>query len=141
MPRRLSRPSISVRRFFLTQRTRNKLEPALVAAPLALLSGLMQSPAMANKLGWIARLCSRQAMRTVHFAVLCWFVLFICLHVTLVFITGLRLNLNYIFAGVNDSSWCGLFLFAVGMSVVIAAWPADRRYADNTLRSCPTLVC
>ena len=110
-----------------------------VAAPLALLSGLMQSPAIANKLGWIARLCNRQAMRTVHFAVLCWFVLFICLHVTLVFVTGLRQNLNYMFAGVNDSSWSGLFLFAVGMSIVIAAWraasPLTIKYARSVQRT------
>ena len=78
-----------------------------VAAPLAVVTGLMQGPAIANRLGWFARILNRQASRTIHFGVLWWFLLFIFFHVTLVFITGARANLNYMWAGVNDSSWNG----------------------------------
>jgi hypothetical protein len=93
-----------------------------VAAPLAVVTGLMQSPAIANRLGWFARILNRQAARTLHFGVLWWFLLFILVHVTLVFITGARQNLNYMFAGVNDSSWKGLLVFSLAMIVVIVAW-------------------
>jgi thiosulfate reductase cytochrome b subunit len=76
-----------------------------VAAPLAVVTGLMQGPAFANRLGRFAKILNRQAARTIHFGVLCWFLIFIFPHVTLVFITGARANLNYIWAGVNDHSW------------------------------------
>ena len=93
-----------------------------VAAPLAIITGLMQGPAIANRLGWFARILNRQAARTIHFGVLCWFLLFIFLHGTLVFITGARASLNYMWAGVNNSSWDGLFVFSMAMILVIAAW-------------------
>jgi len=60
--------------------------------------------------------------RTIHFGVLWWFLLFIFIHGTLVFITGARASLNYMWAGVNNSSWDGLFVFCVAMIVVISAW-------------------
>jgi methionine sulfoxide reductase catalytic subunit len=93
-----------------------------LAAPLATISGLMQSPAIANRLGALSRRMSRQAARSVHFLVLCWFLAFIFIHVTLVFITGMRDNLNFMFAGVNDDSWRGLAVFAVAMAVVGLGW-------------------
>ncbi len=93
-----------------------------VAAPLAIATGLLQGPAIANRLGSLARILNRQAARTIHFGVLVWFLLFIFLHGTLVFITGARASLNYMWAGVNNSSWDGLFVFSMAMIVVIAAW-------------------
>ena len=93
-----------------------------IAAPLAIITGLMQSPAIANKLGWFAKTLGRQAARTIHFGVLCWFLVFIFIHVTLVFITGMRQNLNYMFAGVNDNSWEGVLVFTLAMAVVVVAW-------------------
>lgn len=93
-----------------------------VAAPMAAITGLMQSPAIANRFGALSRHLSRQAARSVHFLVLCWFLLFIFIHVTLVFVTGMRRNLNFMFAGVNDDSWRGLAWFAVAMAVLAVAW-------------------
>ncbi len=93
-----------------------------VAAPLAVVTGLMQGPAIANRLGWFARLLNRQAARTIHFGVLWWFLIFIFIHGTLVFITGARGNLNYMWAGVNDSSWKGLLVFSLAMILAVAAW-------------------
>ena len=37
---------------------------------------------------------------SIHFLVMWWFLFFILVHVTLVFITGARVNLNMMFAGV-----------------------------------------
>jgi methionine sulfoxide reductase catalytic subunit len=93
-----------------------------VAAPLAAVTGLMQSPAIANRFGRLSRRLSRQAARSVHFLVMCWFVLFIFTHVTLVFITGMRRNLNLMFAGVNEVSWRGFAVFAVAMAALAFAW-------------------
>ena len=93
-----------------------------IAAPLAMLTGLMQAPAISNKLGGIGRLLNRQAARSIHFFVLCWFVFFVCVHVTMVFITGLRHNVNHMFAGLNNNSPLGLEIFAAAMLFVFVAW-------------------
>jgi thiosulfate reductase cytochrome b subunit len=93
-----------------------------IAAPLAIVTGLMQGPAIANRLGWFARILNRQAARTIHFGVLCWFLFFILVHGTFVFITGARQNLNYMWAGVNNDSWEGLWIFVLAMIVVAIAW-------------------
>jgi len=93
-----------------------------IAAPLAIFSGLMQGPAISNKLGWFSRIINRQLARTIHFIVLCWFLFFIFIHTTLVFITGLRQNLNFMFAGVNNNSWQGFFVFLPAVAILIIAW-------------------
>ena len=93
-----------------------------IAAPVQIGTGLMQSPAIANKLGWLGRPFNRQMARSVHFFGLVWFVFYILVHVTFVFITGARSNLNHMFAGVNNNSWQGLWIFGVAMGVVIVTW-------------------
>ncbi len=115
-----------------------------VAPLLAVVSGLMQGPAIANRLGWFARLLNRQAARTIHFGVLCWFLFFIFTHVTLVFITGARQNLNYMWAGVNDASWNGMLIWGCCMAAVIVTWwlasPFTIRHARLVQRIGQTLV-
>ncbi|MBV6402252.1 MAG: Sulfoxide reductase catalytic subunit YedY [Anaerolineales bacterium] len=95
-----------------------------VAAPLAFITGVMQGPAFSNRLGGFAKFLNRQLARTIHFAVLTWFLFFVFTHTTLVFITGLRKNLNYMFAGVNDSSWAGVLIYIPVMLLLIAVWLA-----------------
>ncbi|MGO9449714.1 MAG: molybdopterin-dependent oxidoreductase [Candidatus Binataceae bacterium] len=93
-----------------------------IAAPVAILTGLMQAPAIANKLGAFGRLLNRQMARSIHFFVLCWFVFFVCVHVTMVFVTGLRHNVNHMFAGLNNNSPLGLEIFGAAILVVFVAW-------------------
>jgi DMSO/TMAO reductase YedYZ molybdopterin-dependent catalytic subunit/thiosulfate reductase cytochrome b subunit len=93
-----------------------------VAAPVSIVTGLLQSPAISNKLGWLGKVFNRQAMRSVHFLSFAWFVLFILMHGIMVFVTGLRQNTNHMFGGVDDASWTGFPLFALAMAVLIAAW-------------------
>ncbi|MFA7521496.1 MAG: molybdopterin-dependent oxidoreductase [Halothiobacillaceae bacterium] len=94
-----------------------------IVAPLQILTGLLQGPAIANKLGWLGRPVNRQRARSLHFFGLLWFLFFILVHVTLVFITGARENLNGMFAGLNsDTSWMGVWIFCVAMAVLIGAW-------------------
>jgi DMSO/TMAO reductase YedYZ molybdopterin-dependent catalytic subunit len=82
----------------------------------------MQAPAISNQLGGFGRLLNRQAARSIHFFVLCWFVFFVCVHVTMVFITGLRHNVNHMFAGLNNNSPLGLEVFGAAMALVFVAW-------------------
>jgi len=95
-----------------------------VAAPLALITGLGMSPALSTRFRRLSKVFSIQVARSVHFLVLCWFLLFIVVHVALVFTTGLLRNLNHIYAGRDDSSWVGFIVFAATMVVIIVAWVA-----------------
>jgi thiosulfate reductase cytochrome b subunit len=93
-----------------------------IAAPVSIVTGLMQSPAISNRLGWAGRALDRQRARSIHFLALWWFLLFIVAHVTLVFITDARANLNMMFAGVHDGSWSGFAVFVPAMALVALAW-------------------
>ena len=93
-----------------------------VAAPTSVVTGLLQSPSLSNHLGWIGRVFNRQRARSIHFLAMWWFLLFILAHVTLVFITGARVNLNMMWAGVNDASWSGFAVFTPLVALVALAW-------------------
>ena len=93
-----------------------------VAAPTSVVTGLLQSPSLSNHLGWIGRVLNRQRARSIHFLAMWWVLLFILAHVTLVFITGARVNLNMMWAGVNDASWSGFAVFTPLVALVALAW-------------------
>ena len=95
-----------------------------VAAPLALITGLGMSPALSTRFRRISRVLSIQVARSLHFLVLCWFLLFIVVHVTLVLTTGVLTNLNHMYAARNDDSWVGFWIFAASVVVMIVAWVA-----------------
>jgi DMSO/TMAO reductase YedYZ molybdopterin-dependent catalytic subunit len=65
---------------------------------------------------------NRQRARSIHFIALCWFLFFILAHVTLVFITDARVNLNMMFAGVHDDSWRGALVFIPAILLVAVTW-------------------
>ena len=93
-----------------------------IAAPLALITGLGMSPALSARFRRISKIFSIQTARSLHFLVLVWFLVFIVLHVTFVFTTGLLVNLNHVYAGRTDGSWIGFWLFAASMVVGGVAW-------------------
>lgn len=95
-----------------------------VAGPLALLTGLGMSPALSTRFKRISKMFNIQVARSLHFLVLVWFLLFIVVHVALVFTTGLLNNLNHMYAFNDGQSWVGFVVFAVTMAIVIAAWVA-----------------
>jgi sulfoxide reductase catalytic subunit YedY len=99
-----------------------------VAGPLAMLTGLGMSPALSTRFRRISSVLSIQAARSLHFLVLVWFLLFIVLHVTLVVTTGMRENLNYMYASRADDSWAGFWVFAASMVVVVVGWVAATPY-------------
>ncbi|KSB88104.1 oxidoreductase [Caulobacter vibrioides] len=93
-----------------------------VAAPVSIVTGLMQSPAISNASGRLGRVFSRQAARSAHFVSFCWFVLFIAAHGAMVLVTGLRDNTNHMFAGVHDETWAGFPWFFAMMAGLTIAW-------------------
>ncbi|MCJ2086313.1 molybdopterin-dependent oxidoreductase [Methylobacterium sp. E-005] len=104
-----------------------------IAAPVSIATGMLQSPAISNRLGWTGRVLNRQVARSIHFLSFSWFVLFILAHGVMVFVTSLRENTNHMFAGVQNASWSGFLPFMLAMSVVAGAWaaasPVTIRYA------------
>jgi methionine sulfoxide reductase catalytic subunit len=95
-----------------------------VAAPLAFVTGLGMSPALSTRFKRVSKRLSIQAARSLHFLVLCWFLFFIVVHVTLVFSTGALRNLNHIYSGADNGSWVGFGIFAASMVIVVVAWVA-----------------
>ncbi len=95
-----------------------------IAAPLALITGLGMSPALSTRFKRISKLLSIQTARSLHFLVLVWFLVFIVMHVALVFMTGLLPNLNHMFAARAGHGWLGLWVFLASMVIVVAGWAA-----------------
>lgn len=89
-----------------------------MAAPLAVFTGLMQAPAIGNNLGALGRIFHRQTARSIHFLIMLWFVQFIGVHVTMVFLTGLKRNLNHITLGNNSFGWSGTIVAAIALSIL-----------------------
>jgi len=93
-----------------------------IAAPLAVVTGLLQAPAIAGRFGTSTGLLNRQVARTVHFGVLVWMLSFIVIHTLMVFATGFVGNVNHITLGTDTNSYLGVALYLAWMAVVVAFW-------------------
>ena len=62
--------------------------------------------------------------RAVHFPVMLYFVLFILVHVSLVFATGALRNLNHMYAAPDVVNWAGFWLFAAAIVITAAGCAA-----------------
>lgn len=94
-----------------------------VASPLAIISGLRMSPWWPKRWSWLPMTTAR----AVHFPTMVFFILFTIVHITLVLLTGLRVNLNAMFAGVDDAqAWTGVFILLGALVAIGAAWFATR---------------
>ncbi len=92
-----------------------------VLAPLAILTGPSMSPALTNRFKWYPNLPgNRQIGRSLHFLMMCAFVIFIVVHVAMVLLTGFIGNMNHIVVGTNDTRLVGVYLGLVGIGVVVA---------------------
>jgi DMSO/TMAO reductase YedYZ molybdopterin-dependent catalytic subunit/thiosulfate reductase cytochrome b subunit len=104
-----------------------------VLAPLAILTGPSMSPALTNRFKWYPFLPgNRQIGRSIHFLVMCAFVVFLVGHVAMVAVTGLVRNMNHIVRGIDDASPAGLYLGLVGIAAIVVAnalanWAAWKR--------------
>ena len=93
-----------------------------IAAPLAVVTGLLQAPAIAGRFGTSVGLLNRQVARTVHFGVLVWMLSFIAIHTLMVFATGFVGNVNHITLGTDTNSYLGVALYLAWMAVVVTFW-------------------
>ena len=101
-----------------------------VLAPLAMLTGPSMSPALTNRFKWYPKLPgNRQIGRSLHFLVMCAFVIFLVGHVAMVAVTGFVRNMNHIVVGTDSINLTGTYLGLVGVGVMVAAvtlglvWP------------------
>ncbi|MCZ9293927.1 cytochrome b/b6 domain-containing protein [Corynebacterium sp. c8Ua_172] len=99
-----------------------------VAAPLAIASGARMSMWWRNEWKTANKLFPAPAARALHMPVMVYFLVFIVVHVGLVFTTGVLRNLNTMYAARGSvdpneyaGDWTGLIMFLVSLVVVAAA--------------------
>ncbi len=104
-----------------------------VAAPLAAITGVRMSGLWPSNAPRLNRAYPIEWARAVHFPTMIFFVLFIILHITLVFATGALRNLNHMYAASGSAdpdalagNWGGFWIFAASMVVIVAGWVAAR---------------
>ena len=91
-----------------------------VLAPLAILTGPSMSPAFTARFSWYPKLPgNRQIGRSIHFLIMCAFVVFVIGHVTMVVLTGLVRNMNHIVVGTDGANPIGLYLGLTGIGIVV----------------------
>jgi sulfoxide reductase catalytic subunit YedY len=90
-------------------------------APLAIATGPSMSPALTNRFAWYPKLPgNRQIGRSLHFLIMCAFVIFLIAHVMMVVLTGFARNMNHIVLGTDDTRPLGLYLGLTAIGVVVA---------------------
>lgn len=97
-----------------------------IAAPLAALTGVRMSEFWPKNAKTLSKIYPVEVARAVHFPTMLFFVLFILIHVFLVFSTGALRNLNHMFGGTDVVNWVGFWLFAAAIAVTVAGWYAAR---------------
>lgn len=113
----LSYNSLQVLAYFVT---------VFIAAPLAIITGVRMSGLWPRDATRLNRVYPIQLARAVHFPVMLYFVLFVIVHVVLVFATGALRNLNHMYASQNAVNWVGFAFFAGSVVIMAAAWIAAR---------------
>ena len=97
-----------------------------IAAPLAAITGARMSEFWPKDAKTLNKVYPVEAARAVHFPTMLFFVLFILIHVFLVFATGALRNLNHMYGGTDAVNWVGFWLFAAAIAVTAAGWYAAR---------------
>lgn len=97
-----------------------------IAAPLAALSGVRMSGAWPAQASRLNRIYPIGWARAIHFPVMLYFVLFVIVHVTLVFATGALRNLNHMYASEDSDSWAGFWIFFGSFFLMVASMFAAR---------------
>ncbi|MBZ8176505.1 cytochrome b/b6 domain-containing protein [Corynebacterium sp. 3HC-13] len=104
-----------------------------IAAPLAIITGIRMSNFWSNDWKRLSSAYPIEVARKIHFPVMVYFVIFVIIHVVLVFITGGLRNLNHMYAAQGDSdpavyahNWWGFVFFAISLVVIGGAMAAMR---------------
>lgn len=104
-----------------------------LAAPLAIVTGVRMSGVWPKNAKTLNRVYPVEWARAIHFPVMLYFVLFIFVHVVLVFATGALRNLNHMYAAQGSTdpdaylmNWTGFWIFSLSLVVIVIAWIAAR---------------
>tara|TARA_Y100000114_G_scaffold105288_1_gene98573 strand:+ start:10337 stop:11473 length:1137 start_codon:yes stop_codon:yes gene_type:complete len=97
-----------------------------IAAPLAIITGVRMSGIWPKNAKALNKAYPVEWARKVHFPVMLYFVVFIIIHVILVFATGALRNLNHMYAATDADNWVGFWLFVLSLVVIAGAWVAAR---------------
>ncbi|WP_241709557.1 cytochrome b/b6 domain-containing protein [Arthrobacter bambusae] len=97
-----------------------------VAAPLAAITGVRMSEWWPKEAKTLNKLYPAPLARAIHFPTMLFFVVFILIHVFLVFATGALRNLNHMFGGTDLVNWIGFWWFTAAVAVIAGAWFAAR---------------
>ncbi len=91
-----------------------------ILAPLSILTGPAMSPALVNRFRWYRKLPgNRQIARSIHFLLLCAYIIFIIAHVTMVCVTGFVRNMNHIVLGTDDLLRFGMYIGLSGLVILL----------------------
>ena len=96
-----------------------------IAAPLMMLTGPAMSPAVVGRFPWYAKLFrNRQTARSIHFIVMCFFVMFTAVHVVMVFVVHPKHNVTNMIVGEADPARFGqaLTTLVILIGVMVAIW-------------------
>ena len=94
-----------------------------IAAPIAVLTGLRLSTWWPQKAERINAAFPLPVARKTHFFTMIYFILFILVHLFLVFTTGVLMNLNMMFTARHTDDWLGIGVFALSVAVTVGvAW-------------------
>lgn len=94
-----------------------------IAAPIAVLTGLRLSTWWPQKAEGLNKAFTLPVARKIHFFTMIYFILFIIVHLFLVFTTGVLHNLNIMFTARDASDWWGIGVFALSVAVTVGvAW-------------------
>lgn len=89
-----------------------------IASPLAIASGFRMSSMWPKTWNGVPVAWAR----AVHFPTMIYFLIFMVIHVFLVATTGLRANLNAMFAAQDSTSWTGTLVFLGAVAVTALGW-------------------
>ncbi|MFT4233781.1 MAG: cytochrome b/b6 domain-containing protein, partial [Microbacterium sp.] len=97
-----------------------------VAAPLSAITGIRMSTLWPKNAKGLNKAYPIEVARKVHFPVMIYFVIFVIIHVALVFATGALRNLNHMFGGQDAVNWTGFWIFFASLVVIVGGWVALR---------------
>ena len=97
-----------------------------LAAPLAAITGARMTKFWPKDATRLNKAYPIEWARAIHFPVMLYFVLFIIVHVTLVFATGALRNLNHMYGGQDAVNWVGFSIFFASLAVTVAVLIAAR---------------
>ncbi|WP_147038506.1 cytochrome b/b6 domain-containing protein [Microbacterium aerolatum] len=104
-----------------------------LAAPLAAVTGFRMSGMWPKNAEKLSKAYPIEWARALHFPVMLYFLVFIAIHVFLVFATGALRNLNHMYAAQGSvdpnayaDNWTGFWFLVASLVVIAAAWIAAR---------------